>query len=466
MEKKYITTIDNKRIFDFYNANPNINIVSMNIILLNFIEQVGTDMSKVFMDTKLGEINDNLKEIKLTMNNLNDDLTCKINEYNKNFIDTFKLVIANSNSENNDKIVSLINQNTELFVQKISLTMPKTQEENNKKLQEILTQFQKTVTDDIKMFMMTTHSDSSLKTFISTLDSKIQIMQQPIYNILSSTQEHLDKRLSLMREENGINKAHSEKIFNELTDFLGKYKNSSQFKGQVSENMLGDMLTKLYPTAEVINTTSVTAAGDFLLRRENKPNIIFENKCYDKNVNIDEIKKFIRDVTERKTCGIMISQQSGIVGRPDYHIEIHDGKVLIYLHNVNHSPEKVKMAIDIIDNLYEKLQIILKNEHNQGVVINKDVLDVINDQFQFFLSQKELLLNAAREFQKKIINQIDELKLPELSNYLNGKYASIQNQQFTCDMCGQSFSNNRSLGSHKKLHKGNKPIGNQIVINT
>jgi hypothetical protein len=438
----------------------------MNLILLDIMEQLSTDMSKVFVNTKLGEINEHVKELRMSMNNFNDNIIVKMNEYNKQFIDTFKLVITNQNNENNEKITNIIEKNVDVFIDKISLTIPITQDVSNRKLQENLLQIHKGLTEEIKSFMLTTHNASSLKEFISTLENKIQVMQQPIFNLLSTHQEHLANRVNDLKEDNIVNRSNNEKLFNELNDFLSKYKNSSQFKGQVSETMLENILSKLYPTAEIQNTTSITAAGDFLLKRENKPNIILENKNYEKNVNVDEVKKFLRDTNENKSCGIMMSQSTGIVGRPDYHIEINDGNVLVYLHNVQYSQEKIKTAVDIIDNLYEKIQFTCKDEDTDGINIKKETLDLINEEFQKFLSQKETIINSAKDIQKKIISQIEEMKFPELSTILNSKYACVQNQLFICDVCGLSFQTNRSLGSHKKLHKGNnKTNGNQIIIN-
>ena len=466
MENNYLISFNNKRIYDFYNANPNINPESMNLILLDILEQLSTDISKIFVNTKLGEINENVKELKSTMNSFRDGLAVKLTEHNKNFIDTFKLVIENTNNDNNDKITQLMNKNIDMFINQISLTIPKTQDESNKKLQDSLVQIHRTLTEDVKTFMMNTHTASNLKDFISTIENKIHIMQQPIFNMLSSTQEQINTKFNTVKEDNILNRANNDKIFNELNEFLNKYKNSSQFKGQVSETMLETILSKLYPTGEIHNTTAQTAAGDFLLKRENKPNIILENKNYDKNVNIDEVKKFLRDTTENKCCGIMLSQNTGIVGRPDFHIEINDGNVLVYLHNVQYSQEKIKTAIDIVDNLYDKIQLIYNNEDVEGINIKKETLDLINEEFQKFLSQRENIINSAKDIQKRIISQVEELKFPELTVFLNSKYASIQNQQFICDICGLSFANNRSLGSHKKIHKGGaKQSGSNIVIN-
>ena len=197
---------------------------------------------------------------------------------------------------------------------------------------------------------------------------------------------------------------------------------------------------------------------------------MFENKNYERNVNLDEIKKFIRDVTENKCSGVMISQNSGIVAKPDFFIEIHDGNVLIYLHQVNYSKDKIKTAVDIIDNLSEKLLSISKFEGENGIAIKKEVLDRINDQFQLFKIQKEMLINTSKDIQKRLITQIEEMSLPDLKIFLDDKYASIQNQQFICSVCNQAFLNKKALASHKKVHSnkgkknGSDDEENEIII--
>ena len=152
-----------------------------------------------------------------------------------------------------------------------------------------------------------------------------------------------------------------------------------------------------------------------------------------------------------------MSQFSGIASKPNGFIEIHDSNVLIYLHNVDYSSDKIKMAVDIIDNLSTKLETIATQEDQIGIIIKKDILDRINEQFQFFMNQKEVLLATTRETHKKLIAQIEDMKLPDLSLFLNDKYASIQNQQFLCDVCSMAFTNKRSLASHKKMHKNKQP---------
>jgi len=456
---KYATTINNKRIYDYYQANTNVNIETMNLILLDFMEQLGNDMTKVLSNSVFGEILSNVKDIKQQVHSLNDQMALKLQEHNNAFMETTKLIISASSNENTDKITQLLNRNTDSFIERINISIPKTQDETHKKIQENLSVFQKTINEDIKSYLSSNNSETSLKEFITSLDLKITTMQQPIYTFISSNQEQINAKLSSLRDDSLSYKSANEKVMSDLNEFLTKYKTSSQFKGQCSENMLGNVLNKMYPTAEVLNTTALKASGDFLLKRSGKQTILIENKNYEINVNLDEIKKFLRDVNEQKTHAIMMSQYSGIVSKPNGFIEINDGKVIIYLHQVDYSAEKIKMAIDVIDILSERLEEISNVEEMDGYVIKKDVLDKINEQFQLFLSQKEVVLTTVKEMNKKLTAQIEDMKIPDLSLFLNEKYASIQNQQFACEICNLPFQNKRSLAAHKKCHKN-------ITINT
>jgi hypothetical protein len=446
-------TITNQRIFDFYNENPNINIETMNLLLLDFIKQLDTDMSKVLSNTLFGEILGTVKDIKQQVTSLNDTFSLKIHEYNREFLENIKLVIGVSSSENTEKITQLLNRTTESFIEKINITIPKTQEETSHKIQENLQAFKYSINDELKQYLSNSNSESNLTEFISTLDQKLNSMHQPIYTLISSNQESIYSRLDTIKDETHSNKTNNDKVIDQMSEFLNKYKSSSQFKGQCSENQLGSILNKMYPTAEINNTTSQRASGDFIIKRENLDSIMIENKNYQANVNIDEIKKFLRDANELKTHAIMMSQLSGIASKPNGFIEINDDKILIYLHNVDYSHEKIKMAIDIIDNLSSKLKEISHLEHDNGYSISKDTLEKINQEYQLFITQKDNLNRSIKDMTKQLTSQLDNISLPNLSIYLNTKFASIDNKQFICETCQSAFQSKRSLASHMKIHK-------------
>jgi hypothetical protein len=427
----------------------------MNLVLLDLIEQLHNDISKVSAATATAEILACVREIHNGVSTLGDTLALKLHDTNKSFIETTKLVIGMASSENADKITQLLNRNTDTFIERINTSIPKMNDESNRRIQQMLGDVHHSLQNDMRTLLDSTRNKDEVhdRGILEALETKLMKQQQPLFSYISANQDQIISHISGIKETAVIGQAASDKLFSELGEFLGKYRSSSQFKGQCSENMLETVLNKLYPTADIANTTAAKASGDFIMKREDRPTIMIENKNYERNVNLDEVKKFLRDVTDLQCSGIMMSQFSGIASKPNGFIEVHDSNVLIYLHNVDYSPEKIKMAVDVIDNLTSKLETIAAHEEQTGIVIRKDVLDRINEQFQFFMAQKEALLCVMRESHKKIISQIDELRLPDLSAFLNDKYASIQNQQFVCDICNLSFTNRRSLASHRKLHK-------------
>jgi hypothetical protein len=181
-----------------------------------------------------------------------------------------------------------------------------------------------------------------------------------------------------------VNQTFQEKINEELILFLNQYKISSK-KGELSENMLESILIKLYPSSEIINTTGQISSGDFILKRNNnKVKILIENKNYDSNVPKREIDKFILDVETQNCSGIMISQHSGISFKKNFEIDINNGNILIYIHNMNYESDKIVIACDIIDNLSNKIKEL--NGTDEHVKISSNILQLINEQ----LSKKSI----------------------------------------------------------------------------
>jgi hypothetical protein len=98
--------------------------------------------------------------------------------------------------------------------------------------------------------------------------------------------------------------------------------------------------------------------------------------------------KFIFDAENIKSHGIFLSQHSGIAGKSNYQIDYHKGLVLLYVHNVDYSREKIQLAVDIIDNLSSKLEEFVEEESLE-THISRDVLESINTEYQEFSLKKD-----------------------------------------------------------------------------
>jgi hypothetical protein len=446
--EEYTIKLTNKRIYDFYKNNPTINIEALNLILLDFIQNINTDLSKTIQNTINQEILNSVKEIKNELSNNHQSVCIKFHELNKEYTESIKSLLQSSSSVNLEKINESLENKTQQFFMKINEMVPKHNDEMNCIMTEQLSELK----DFLNKNTQKIENQEVLKDFLTTLDFKIQNIQQPIISYMNANQDNLTSKLNHLKDTNLLAQTNQDKIMTELGDFLNKYKTSSTMKGQYSENRLELLLHQAFKDAEIVNTSAFRAMGDFMIKRPTMPTILIENKNYKTNVNIDEVAKFLRDINEQKCHGIFMSQHSGIVGKTDFFIELHDGFILIYIHDVDYSTEKIKTAVNIIDNLYPKLQQI-SNITKSGTVIKKDLMDAINYEYQSFLSQKENLLQLHKEYNKKLQAMLDDIKLPSLQTLLNQNYASLQNQEWVCETCGEFFSQKKGLLLHKRKHR-------------
>jgi hypothetical protein len=452
MSSKHEIVINNKRIKDFYNNNKHISIEAVNIIVLNLIETINADMTQTMSNTINQEILSFVKEIKGDVSSITNSLIIKFRDINKEFSDNIKLLLNNTSVENIDKITSAITANTDAFVSKIKNQHPKNNDELNNQIKESLNALRTMIIEDFKTNIGSFNkNDDLLREYISGFENKVQLLQNPLYSIINSHQENINNQFSSMKESNVVFQSNQDKVMKDLDEFLNKYRTNSNHKGKYSEHMLEGILNRIYPTAEIINSSSsIKHSGDFMLKREGKGVVLIENKNYDLAVQKEGVEKFLRDVKTQKCNGLFLSQYSGIQYKPNFFIEIEGSCVLIYLHNVEYSEDKIRTAIDIIDNLSNKLNELNIMNEDEGHVIQNDILDKINIEFQGFISQKESIVFNLKENNKKIIQQIEDLNLNELTIYLNNKFPSLQNSKWTCELCNESFVKKISLNAHKK----------------
>ena len=236
-----------------------------------------------------------------------------------------------------------------------------------------------------------------------------------------------------------------------VDSLVGKFQNSSA-KGAISENILLSVLHSLYSTAGIDHVGQQKETGDIILTRPDKPKILIENKNWTRNASQDEVKKFIRDVELQKCCGVFLSQNCGIANKENYEINIHDGNVLCYVHEVNNDRDKIKIAIDIVDHFKMKIDDLNADVDTDVDTIPKDRLDAINNELQFLINTKLSLISTTKDYTQKMLKQLEELKIPTLEDYLSSRYASATSK-FICEHCGFVAKNKAALAAHKRRCK-------------
>lgn len=473
-DKQYEIVINNKRIWEYYNDNKHITPESANLLLVDFMENIFNEMSTDISTNINSQLLSYMKEskhqidsIKMNINTMNENIS-KINaeiannmvvqfmNLKKDYIEDVRQIIQNSTLTTSEKISSLMDKNNDHLINKTTVILndiiPKNQDNFNKDIAASFKIFYNQISEDTNKLAKSVTNDKGFNEFLSSFETKynsmLQNMQQPLYSFFSASENRITQNIDMLKETSSTSLAAQNKLYEELGEFLGKY-NVSSNKGKYGEQNLSSILTSLYQSAEIKDTTGTKASGDFIMKRIDKPPILFENKDYKTNIDKDEVAKFIRDVDTQNMSGVFISQYSGIAFKQNYQIDIHKGNVLIYIQHCEYSPEKIRIAVDIIDSLHGKLEDL--NLDDDTNTISKEMLNDINEEYQAVIAQKEAMLMVLKDFQKRMTTQIEDIKLPVLDKYLSQKYAYVKTRSFVCDLCNVFDCNSKqSLSAHKR----------------
>jgi hypothetical protein len=267
----------------------------------------------------------------------------------------------------------------------------------------------------------------------------------PMMALMQTNHDQMSTKVTELGRASGV-------LYKELNDFLGKYKMSSNYKGSCSEQELHGVLLSMFPTDEIVRTSSETASGDFVLRRDGAEYVMFENKAYQGNVDKDEVSKFLRDVERKRLNGVLVSQHSGIVGKRDMSVDVLDqGQVLVYLHQVQAHPEKLRSAMDIIDHLSGVIRQISSAADLSQVSLPRGLLDELHREMNEFLDKRRKTVQLCKDQHKLMLAQLETLDLPELGGFMQ-RHFNVRLKAFCCSVCGAGWDTRVQLAAHQKMH--------------
>ena len=237
----------------------------------------------------------------------------------------------------------------------------------------------------------------------------------------------------------------------------------SNTKGKTGEAKLELLLSQMYPSGLITNTSGQTSAGDFILERNGKSKILLDNKDYDTVVPVKEVEKILYDMDKQGCHGILISQHSGIAQKGDFEINIHNQHMVVFLHNGKYNSTKLALAVNVIDHM----ECMLSQEvHNNEELISADILAQINKEYQEMASQKINLIQSIKKSQQDLVLQVQRMDLPSLTTYLETKFANTGKTGFPCDICKSYMGKNaKSLAAHRRACVKNHPPPD-VVVNT
>jgi hypothetical protein len=457
--------ITNSKVLNFYMKHKNLNIELMNIMLTDILELLMKEMSgditkhmtNKINDLLIGQSNDiivikdtmrillqdsksNMQLMKDHNSDMINNIVIKLFDMKKDYINDMRLLIDKHESDNIVKIIDRFDKETQKLINEV---IPKTNTMYYNQYETMIKLFR----DDISNL---NKSDKMENKYIELLNN----IEKSLINYISTSEGRLHNDIFDIKNISMQNNIIQDKMNNELMLFLNKTKNSS-YKGQIAENKIECILNTLYPYADIKRTVDEDKSGDFIMTRKEGLPILFEIKDYNKNIPTDEVNKFIRDVKDNNMCGIFISISTGISKRNNYEIEISENNnIMLYIHNMNYDGDKIKIGIDIIDNLYSRLKLNNKDD----IKISNEILNEINKEYNIFITKRTQTLEHIKETTKKTIQYIEELELKTLNDYLSSKFGFKNNNKLRCDICNKFVGTNmRSLSVHQRKCKNKQP---------
>jgi len=456
--------IKNKKIIAFYEQHPTINFEAVNVIFVDMFEKLFSDMDSTVTHSVNTEILHSLTELKTHLTDLKLDLpnsiSLKFHEFKRDYLEEMKNIVSHNLSQNKDGMHTLLNQLHTNFVDKTKLLLTETLPKSNELIQKEIADFELSMHAEFKK-LDTAKSSSDVSSALNQFESKFNSL---LLNVSNATESRLTEKLNhqhsihdTFRTEISQVMSSVSKSMNDQQDFFDKYKNSSS-KGNLSENNLEYVLSQLYQSAEIQNTSRETASCDFILKRPNLPSILIENKDYSRNVPLEEVKKFQRDIETQNCHGIFLSQQSGITSKQNFQIEFIGHNVLVYVHNVQYQKQIIKIAVDMIDHLSPKVLDLMSRE-DQDVsqhTISQETIDEINKEIHRSSERRRAITDLLKDFNTKMLKELNLIEFPCLAKYITAKGGVVANDQSSiiCDVCN-SFTahSNKSLAAHKRKCK-------------
>jgi len=432
--------ITNSRIVSFYKDHPEMDFESNSILMIELIEKMLISSSSEkpsLIIENIQKLQGQIVSMSENIQKIHPNLLIKMADFKREYIDDLKMILQNNTSE---KIAPLIKEYNASLLDKSFIMIQGNIKESVKAICE----------ETNKMFSMTSNTSPIDKASLDELCCKIDGKFSSIISSLSSSEIKMENKLYELKEMSNAGKGDQQVLQQKMSEIIRKFDNSSS-KGKMSENVLFHLLHSLYPCSQIDSVGGQKETGDIMLIRKDKPIILIENKDYGKNVGQEEVKKFIRDIEMQKCCGLFLSQNYGIANKENFEINIHNGNVLLYVHQANNDPETIRIAIDIIDHFKIKLDEIKLESgiDSQQCNISTEILDEINKEYQIFFTQKVAMIKLIKEMSQKMLKQSEELCLPSLEKFLTTRYA-FSSSKIVCEWCGFQAKNNQSLSAHQR----------------
>lgn len=438
----------------FFRDNPHLDPDIMCSVFVDIMKQLSANLNatmqtsvneKILRDltTLITDVSAVKQDVIANHHNSMASIGARFGEFRSDYMTNLQRTVSAASIENYDRIQSLIEKNNSALIDKThSLLRDAIPAANSQMLGQIdrcLGELRTTVKNETSALMnATVRDDSAFKNYFELVERQI-----------ATHMEHMRDKITESNKSNSV-------VYGELNTFLNKYRYHSSVKGSISENELKQVLYSLYPSDEVVEVGKQAATCDLRLNRldENRPTVLFENKDYEYSVPTEEVLKFERDLETQKHHGVFLSQNSGIAFKTNLQCDVRNGLIHIYIPHAQYNPEKIRLAVDMIDALAPHVQERPQMRLDGTLPITTQETDAIVEEYEEFQRQKKELVDTVKANNKVILEKIEALQQLSLRRWLE-KNNIIQTDDLKCRYCMYVGKNRASISAHLRNCKKN-----------
>lgn len=465
-------TLNSPKIIAFFSKYPNLTPNEIGDLIVDIVEMVSRSIEhnadKSQLVSRIKELQSSVTDVKTSVkqNEVKTELLIKSIDSIQHTVDSVSQTISTVLLERFQIIKSE-------FLQDARNAMYTYNRDNHQQIQSLLEKNQSQLVKELESVIRSViHPDSfdkistNITSVLNGLHTSLQqdtnvILQQfikhdeyktKIEHFIATYKSELDTFAGTVNQHIASLSNQSTELNKSVSDLLARYNNSCD-KGKTGEAELSNVLNKLFPSYEIINTSGSTATCDFIIKRTDKTSILIETKDYSQNVPNKEVEKFIRDTENNRMSGIFLSQSSGISTKPTWGVDMFGCFCRIYVHNVKYNPDTIFSAVQLLDSV-EK--ILIQNDKKEAeevsFSINKESADKINIEITNLIRNRNDLIYRLEQQTKSNVAAIRDLHVPHIHeiimSIIGNKNSSIE--YLSCIGCKKIFNNRSGLGSHYK----------------
>lgn len=455
--------ITDRNVVSFFQSNPNLNVETILLGVIKILKDINISSEKDehilnLMKDSFSQLNTTLKDTMYQNNTTRSFLSESINQSKQLLaenVENSKLVITehltNIITQNSTKIQDEVNKNS-LSVNSI-----------NSQLQgQIKTQVQEICEKEIQRqnSLLTQNINNSLNENISKIMSELNKSYNCIDNIQFQLQNQIRQHIKDACEfELEKQKAHltdlfhknsgnpinmnspqemeliKNKIIDSLSSFSSKISspesishvinsNLHSFSSDIASNIseLSSLLKspKIENTELLLNQTMPTSSitkievNKFIVEHETHGNIYVVDKNSHFNIPLKEVDKFSKECTSQGCHGIFISQKSGICEKETLSVQFNNGKVLLFVSNMDYNTTILEECMSLIDSLTPYAESVCKTNNKEDIHY---IIQTIVSDYNDVKAKHNVVINNLEQQ----INTLKSCDIPSLHKYIKSE---------------------------------------------